>query len=60
MLLLAALATLTFAADATATRALASLGLPSREPAAVGMSAARLASIDRIVQRGITAGGYPG
>ncbi len=59
MLLLAALATLTFAADATATR-VPSNGLPSREPAAVGMSATRLATIDRVVQRGIDAGGYPG
>ena len=59
MLLLAALATLTFAADATATRTPAN-GLPVRTPAAVGMSAARLATIDRVVQRGIDAGGYPG
>lgn len=35
-------------------------GLPEREPAAVGMSAERLATIDRVVQRGIDAGGYPG
>ena len=35
-------------------------GLPSNTPKSVGMSATRLASIDRIVQRGITAGGYPG
>jgi CubicO group peptidase (beta-lactamase class C family) len=35
-------------------------GLPSKAPDAVGMSASRLASIDRVVQRGITAGGYPG
>jgi CubicO group peptidase (beta-lactamase class C family) len=34
--------------------------LPSREPADVGMSAERLAAIDRIVRRGITAGGFPG
>ena len=59
MLLIAALATLTFAADATATR-VPSSGLPSRDPAAVGMSSARLATIDRVVQRGIDAGGYPG
>ena len=44
-----------------ATVALAlSEGLPVNTPKSVGMSAARLASIDRIVQRGITAGGYPG
>ncbi|MEP6833536.1 MAG: serine hydrolase domain-containing protein [Gemmatimonas sp.] len=59
MLLIAALATLTFAADATATRTPSS-GLPFREPAAVGMSSARLATIDRVVQHGIDAGGYPG
>jgi CubicO group peptidase (beta-lactamase class C family) len=38
----------------------ASDGLPVNTPKSVGMSAARLASIDRIVSRGITAGGYPG
>ena len=35
-------------------------GLPEREPAAVGMSSARLSTIDRVVQRGLDAGGYPG
>ncbi len=35
-------------------------GLPVRAPKAVGMSAERLETIDRVVQRGITAGGYPG
>lgn len=35
-------------------------GLPSKAPDAVGMSASRLESIDRVVQRGIKAGGYPG
>lgn len=35
-------------------------GLPVKRPAAVGMSAARLATIDRVVERGIKAGGYPG
>lgn len=35
-------------------------GLPSKTPDAVGMSASRLESIDRVVQRGISAGGYPG
>ena len=38
----------------------ASDGLPVNTPKSVGMSAARLASIDRIVLRGIKAGGYPG
>ncbi|MEO8624233.1 MAG: serine hydrolase, partial [bacterium] len=35
-------------------------GLPIKLPAAVGMSASRLAIIDRVVERGIKAGGYPG
>ncbi len=35
-------------------------GLPVKTPAAVGMSAKRLAAIDRVVIRGISAGGYPG
>lgn len=35
-------------------------GLPGKPPAAVGMSAKRLASIDRVVGRGIRAGGFPG
>jgi CubicO group peptidase (beta-lactamase class C family) len=38
----------------------ASDGLPVNTPKSVGMSAARLASVDRIVMRGINAGGYPG
>ena len=38
----------------------ASDGLPVNSPKSVGMSATRLASIDRIVNRGIKAGGYPG
>jgi serine-type D-Ala-D-Ala carboxypeptidase len=35
-------------------------GLPVNSPKSVGMSATRLATIDRIVNRGIKAGGYPG
>ena len=35
-------------------------GLPVRSPNSVGMSAQRLATIDRVVRRGIAAGGYPG
>ena len=35
-------------------------GLPSKAPAAVGMSATRLAKIDRVLARGIKAGGFPG
>lgn len=35
-------------------------GLPTRSPSEAGMSAERLQVIDRIVSRGITAGGYPG
>jgi CubicO group peptidase (beta-lactamase class C family) len=36
------------------------VGLPVKAPDAVGMSARRLEAIDRVVGRGITAGGYPG
>ena len=53
MFLLAAL--VIAAADVTATG-----GLPEREPAAVGMSSSRLSTIDRVVRRGVDAGGYPG
>lgn len=35
-------------------------GLPVATPTSVGMSASRLAKIDHVVERGITAGGYPG
>lgn len=35
-------------------------GLPSKAPMSVGMSAERLAAIDRVVSRGLRAGGYPG
>ena len=35
-------------------------GLPVKAPDAVGMSASRLEAIDRVVRRGIIAGGYPG
>ncbi|HEX6313851.1 MAG TPA: serine hydrolase [Gemmatimonadaceae bacterium] len=35
-------------------------GLPVRPASSVGMSAERLETIDRIVRRGITGGGYPG
>jgi serine-type D-Ala-D-Ala carboxypeptidase len=38
----------------------ASTGLPVKTPSAVGMSAHRLDAINRVVQRGILAGGYPG
>ncbi len=60
MVLLSAL--LTFAvADVTATTARRiDDGLPTAVPAAVGMSAERMLTIDRIVKRGVTAGGYPG
>lgn len=37
-----------------------SAGLPVKAPDAVGMSAVRLEAIDRVVRRGMTAGGYPG
>src|SRR5581483_6202752 len=35
-------------------------GLPLKTPKAVGMSSERLAMIDHVVERGITAGGFPG
>ncbi|MBK5188176.1 MAG: serine hydrolase, partial [Gemmatimonadaceae bacterium] len=35
-------------------------GLPVAAPATVGMSAKRLETIDRVVTRGIKAGGFPG
>jgi CubicO group peptidase (beta-lactamase class C family) len=35
-------------------------GIPLRSPTAVGMSAERLAAIDRVVLNGIHAGGFPG
>lgn len=35
-------------------------GLPTTTPRAVGMSADRLATVDRVVRRGMTAGAYPG
>ncbi|MBK5188938.1 MAG: serine hydrolase, partial [Gemmatimonadaceae bacterium] len=34
--------------------------LPSRAPDSVGMSAARLAAVDRVVERGVQAAGFPG
>jgi CubicO group peptidase (beta-lactamase class C family) len=49
--------------DATRTRlggTSLSEGLPFRSPTAVGMSAERLAAVDRVVLRGISAGGFPG
>ncbi|MGH7605342.1 MAG: serine hydrolase domain-containing protein [Gemmatimonadaceae bacterium] len=35
-------------------------GLPLKSPADVGMSSNRLGAIERVVERGIKAGGYPG
>ncbi len=35
-------------------------GLPEVAPSVVGMSAERLGAIDRVVERGVAAGGYPG
>jgi CubicO group peptidase (beta-lactamase class C family) len=35
-------------------------GLPTKAPHTVGMSSERLAMIDHVVERGISAGGYPG
>ena len=36
------------------------IGLPIASPASVGMSAERLEAVNRVVERGIAAGGYPG
>lgn len=58
MLLLTALALAV--ADVTHVARPAFGGLPERAPAAVGMSAERLSTIDRVVQRGVDAGGFPG
>ena len=35
-------------------------GLPVKTPRAVGMSSERLTKIDHVIERGISAGGYPG
>ena len=53
---------LLFAATLTATTFAADFGdgLPAKAPRAVGMSAERLEAIDRVVNRGLKAGGYPG
>ncbi len=59
MFFTAALSLVFAVADATAF-VTPSNGLPERAPSAVGMSAERLATIDRVVQRGVDAGGYPG
>jgi serine-type D-Ala-D-Ala carboxypeptidase len=45
---------------AVAAFAAADGGLPVAAPATVGMSAKRLETIDRVVNRGIKAGGFPG
>jgi serine-type D-Ala-D-Ala carboxypeptidase len=45
---------------AVATFLTAGDGLPAKAPAAVGMSATRLAKINRALERGIRAGGFPG
>lgn len=36
------------------------VGVPAKSPKSVGMSAERLRAIDRVIQRGVKAGGYPG
>ena len=35
-------------------------GLPVKSPTSVGMSSSRLGAIERVIERGIKAGGYPG
>jgi CubicO group peptidase (beta-lactamase class C family) len=49
-----------FALLVAAATTLPTDGLPIKAPTAVGMSADRLETIDRVVQRGLDAGGYPG
>jgi len=49
-----------FAFFLAAVTALPGDGLPIKAPTAVGMSAKRLETIDRVLQRGLDAGGYPG
>ena len=49
-----------FAFILAAVTALPGDGLPIKPPRAVGMSAERLETIDRVLQRGLDAGGYPG
>ncbi len=58
--LLFAATTLFHPAVPSAPRLALGEGLPTKLPGAVGMSAARLANIDRVIERGIKAGGYPG
>jgi CubicO group peptidase (beta-lactamase class C family) len=58
--LLSLLFAVTTLAHAEPTRPVRDDGLPAKAPAAVGMSASRLATINRVVERGIKAGGYPG
>ena len=48
------------AADATAGRALLGDGLPARRAAEVEMDEFRLATITRVLNRGVAAGGFPG
>ena len=48
------------APESISVAATASVGLPAAAPRTVGMSAERLAAIDRVVARGLKAGGYPG
>jgi CubicO group peptidase (beta-lactamase class C family) len=47
-------------ASVTGAAVLSSDGLPLKDASAVGMSSERLATVSRVVQRGISAGGYPG
>jgi CubicO group peptidase (beta-lactamase class C family) len=49
-----------FVARAAGVDVAATDGLPLGAPSTVGMSAERLATVTRVVQRGISAGGYPG
>ena len=53
-------AALLLALNVASATAKVSDGLPAKSPKAVGMSAERLAAIDRVINRGMKAGGFPG
>lgn len=60
MILLSAFLLFASPFDAPAVAYRAGGGLPTAAPDVVGMSAERLGAIDRLVERGVKAGGFPG
>lgn len=60
MILLSAFLLFVSPFDAPAVAYRAGGGLPTAAPDVVGMSAERLGAIDRLVERGVKAGGFPG